>query len=114
MKTVISKFCADENIEYLPFTLMDHKEKELSKDYYFINPLGGIDCLNFEASGAEFDNGKFMALDKVVLDRKKIENVPHFFRVKQEGYNFIMSLELVKALRDAGVDNLLGKKLKIV
>ncbi len=114
VKKIISKYCSEQEIEYLPFTLYNHKGRVHSTDYYFINPIGGIDCLNYEESGAEFDNGEFMALDKVVLDREKIENAPHFFRVEEERYNYVMSLELVKALRDEGVDNLLGKKLKAV
>lgn len=33
-------------IEYLPFTLIDREGRPCSSDYFLVNPIGGIDCVN--------------------------------------------------------------------
>ncbi len=56
---------ADIEIEFLPFTLYNHKKRVHSKDHFFINPIGGYDCLNEIASGITYDKD-----DDIVLNEK--------------------------------------------
>src|SRR5690349_5888926 len=39
-KDAIEKLCEGVDIEYLPFTLYDHRKRAHSKDYFIINPIG--------------------------------------------------------------------------
>ena len=38
-------------IEFLPVTILNHKERVASKDYYLLNPVGSLDCIDIEKSG---------------------------------------------------------------
>src|SRR3990172_7939383 len=43
-------------IECLPFTLLDHKKRVASQDYFIINPLGTFDCLDLQKSHIVWDD----------------------------------------------------------
>ena len=44
MKDTIIEYCPEDevDIEILPFTLINHKKRVHSKDYWIINPIGYI------------------------------------------------------------------------
>ena len=44
-KDVVTRLCPDQEVEFLAFTLINHKGRVHSSDYWFINPIGGLDCL---------------------------------------------------------------------
>jgi len=70
--------------------------------------------LDLNASGAKYTKKGSVSFKELVLDKEKIINALSFFRVNEKKYNYIISLDLVKALRDAGVDNIVGTKLMVV
>lgn len=107
VKEIIELHCPNQNIEYLPFTLYNHKSRVHSTDYFIINPIGGFDCLNLAASGAVYSNkdGRLLTLKNYVLDTNKIKKAPHLFRIDVESYNYVVSEALAQAFVDGGVTN---------
>lgn len=114
VKEIVEKHCPEQDIEYLQFTLYNQKKRVYSKDYWFINPIGGVDCLSEPACGIKYDDdGDIVTFKQLVLDSNKITEVPHLFRVLKVPTKYVMSKNLVQALKDDAVTNLLVEKLPV-
>lgn len=86
------------DVEFWPFTLINHKGRVHSKDYCFVNPIGALDCLNYEQSEIFKDsNDVTIGVDRIVLDNEKLENAPDMFRIK-DTYSFGFSEPLKEKL----------------
>lgn len=108
MKDVIVEHC-DCEIEILPFTLCNHKKRVHSKDYWIINPIGSIDCLNKKASDIRYsdsDNMAVVAVRKFVLDSNKLVNAPDLFRVPEDLEQYFISERLAKAFQEHNFTNI--------
>jgi len=71
-------------LEYLPVAIRNHKDKIASKDYFVLNPIRAIECLNEELSGAERDlilPDEIDLVRKLVLDVEKIDIDREIFRI---------------------------------
>jgi len=114
VKMVIEDVCTNQ-IEYLPFTLINHKKRIHSADYFIINPIGGYDCMNLEASGVEYTrSGKPMEPDIFVFDKKKMDAAPHLFRVMEFPSEYIIDSYLVDIFKEKKFTNILLTKLNQV
>jgi hypothetical protein len=52
-----------EDVEYLPVSIIDHKQKAIEESYTIIHPINPVDCLDVENCGAEWS-----ALDKTAIN----------------------------------------------
>ncbi|WP_431686072.1 imm11 family protein [Hahella sp. NBU794] len=105
---------AQSEIEVIPFTLLTPKGKVYSNDYVFINPVGAIDCINWkETDCSRRKNGDVSSFDKLVLDKKKIDNPPHLFRLKYLTNAYIFSEVLTKSLLDKNHTNLIFSEIEM-
>lgn len=99
-------------IEVLPFTLYDHKQRVYSRDYVFLNPLGEVDCINYELSKIEYSKkGKIQWIEKLVLDKKKAKGYCDLFRPKGKSNMYIFSEKLVDKLKYMHSSNFFFEKL---
>ena len=79
LRAAIEELCPKLDIEYLSFTLYNHKGRVHSTDYAIVNPVGSFDCLDLEASeilyleeeGDPYD-GEIVAVNRFVLNKKTI------------------------------------------
>lgn len=109
---IIKEFCSDMKMEILPFTLINHKKRIHSTDYCCVNLIGNFDCLNEEKSGITYgENNDVISIDEYVLDAKKVKKAPHCFRIDKHRSKYVISRELGRALKDAGITNLFGTLL---
>jgi len=70
-----------KNVEFWPFTLMNHKGRIHSKDYNFV-VTQPYDALHLELSEINRDeNNTVIGVDKIVLDNRKLENAPDVFHI---------------------------------
>jgi len=111
---VIEAHSADADIEYLPFTLFNQKKRVQSKDYFIVNPVGTLDCLNLESSEIEYldakdepSHGAVVAVEKFVLDPGKLARAPALFRIKEEPDRYVINEQLADAFGKAGFTNIL-------
>src|SRR5687767_8422655 len=98
LRTVIERICASVDIEYLPFTIMDHRKRRFSSDYTIVNPIGVRDCLDYQASGVKWgtqDPTRIVGMKEFVLDRQKMEGAPPLFRVQGRPAQLIINQELM-------------------
>jgi len=69
-------------VDFWPFTLINHKGRTHSLDYSFVCPVNQFDAINEKLSEIDRDaNGIAIGIDRTVLDNKKLENAPDMFRV---------------------------------
>ena len=54
------------NVEFLPISVLNHKGRVASKDYYVMNPVGTLDCVDIEKSGVVWN-----ALNKNLISQVK-------------------------------------------
>lgn len=115
LRAVIEKHCTNE-IEYLPFTLYDHRKRVYSRDYCIVNPIGTFDCLDLKASDIVWgraDPTRISHVNEHVLDRKKVENAPQLFRVEKDPMTYVLRYELAKEISDRKFSNIFWKELKV-
>lgn len=114
VKEAVSEHCVEAAIEYLPFTLLDHRERVRSQDYFFINPLGSIDAVDAAASDIKYHrSGAVVAIRKLVLDPQKLIGAPGLFRLKQDPQRYIVSEPLVRAFKERGFTNLVLREIAV-
>jgi hypothetical protein len=117
-KQVIEDFCSEQEIEYLPFTLLDHKGDVYSKDYWIINPIGTFDCVdraNSDISYLNDDPGKdILSVRSFVFKKEKIISAPHLFRVPEQTYSYFIDEELGRALKAVNPTNLMITEIPLV
>jgi hypothetical protein len=114
LKEVVEKHCGDK-VEYLPFTLYDHRKRVHSKDYFILNPLGTFDCLDLKKSDivwGKSDPTRISLIEEHVLDRKKMKNAPQLFRVAQSPTDYILGVELATEIHERKFTNIWWTKLR--
>jgi len=104
VKTIIENNCG-QTCEYLPLSIINHKGRVASNDYFYINPLGTHDCLNETASDIGWsDDGDVIHVSQFVLDKNKVKDVPSLFRIPHDKYVYFISQTLVDAIREVKPD----------
>ena len=116
VQTIIEDFC-DHPIEFLPFELYRFNGKLHTADYCIVNPLGTVDCLNYDESKIEYyGKGKdreVIGIDRMVLSLKKLETAAHLFRLKEEPTTFMISEALLRRFKEHEFTHLFVKEIEI-
>jgi uncharacterized protein DUF1629 len=109
------------DLEVLKFTLYDQKNRELSTDYWIVNPIGHIDCVDRSASEIEYldepgdaYHGKVVGVDKFVLDGSKVEKAPSLFRVPEDRAQYFFKEPLADEIRKQGFTNFVLEEIALV
>jgi hypothetical protein len=98
--------------EYLRLSIYNHKKRLHSAAYWFINPLGGFDCLNLGASDIEWLGPDVVDVNELVLDPAKVREAPALFRVQEDPYTYVMNEELGRALAALDATNIYLDELR--
>ncbi len=115
MKDVVQQTCSNE-IEYLPVAIVNHKGRVQSEDYWFVNPLGTVDCVDRAASEIDFDADdptQILGVTRLALSAAKLVDAPHLFRVPEKKSEYFFSATLVKALAAHDFTNVQLKRVEI-
>jgi hypothetical protein len=73
-------------VEFWPFTLINHKGRVHSKNYRFVVPVHQFDAINEELSELDrTESGVVIGIDRLVLDNSKLDNAPDMFRINNLG-----------------------------
>ncbi|HZH17627.1 MAG TPA: DUF1629 domain-containing protein [Archangium sp.] len=114
MMKVIEELCVGSEIEYLPIDLYDHRERLYSKDYFIINPLGAVDCLDEAASGISYgEEGSVIDIKQYVLDAAKLKQAPSLFRIDKQPGELVVDERFAQAVKKHGFTNVLLRPLTV-
>ncbi|RYZ41453.1 MAG: hypothetical protein EOO71_11915 [Myxococcaceae bacterium] len=115
MKDVIAEHCPKAALECLPFTLLDPRGRVRSQDYFFVNPLGGIDGVDTKASDIKYHrSGAIVSIRKLVLDPEKLREAPALFRLQQDLQLYVVNEPLARAFQARGFTNVVLRELAVV
>ncbi len=90
-------------VECLPFTLLDHKKRVASRDYWIVNPLAVFDALDLSRSEITWSQqvpGTVVSLETAVLARAKLASAPALFRIPEDRTVVVLNADVAKALQD--------------
>lgn len=93
-------------IEFLPMKIINHKGRVASDDYFVVNPLDVIDCIDKEGSGAEIDSldeDMIEGVDQLVLKEDGIPKDLKIFRTKFWSGRILIRRDLAQKMKDAGL-----------
>ncbi|AEI64053.1 imm11 family protein [Corallococcus macrosporus] len=110
-REIFARLCPGVEIEYLPFTLYNHKGRIHSRDYGFVNPVGAVDCLDFTESQIEYLGRDIVRIEERVLDPRKLRHAPDLFRIERDAQRYVISERMVDALEASDPTNILVTEL---
>ncbi len=97
-----------ESVEFLPVTINNHKGLEASRDYFIMNPLIILDCIDLEKTEVEWDDfdediEEIWDWDGVfTLDVSRIDKSIHLFRPKYHTSTVLVRKDLAKSIEKEG------------
>jgi hypothetical protein len=106
----------DPDIQNFPVSIYDHKKRLASSDYWFVNPLGAIDCLDLAKSEIKRgSDGDVIRVKRTVLSRVKLRNQRPLFRPKENPRSYIIRHDLLMAIKDLNlsIPNIYVEELEV-
>jgi Immunity protein family (Imm11) len=93
-------------VEYLPVTIINHKGKLASADYFIVNPCELQDCIDREQSVLKWNaiNPDLISISKkLVIDEAKVSPKAKVFRIKHYPFKAVFARELADEVKAAGL-----------
>lgn len=90
----------------LPLTILDHKGKVASRDYFILNPVGLVDALDREASEPGYhvaDRELIFRVARTVLDPRRLDPERRVFRLAGLRLPVLVERPLAEAMKAAGL-----------
>lgn len=96
------------NVEYLPLKILNHKGRVASEDYFFLNPLDIVDCIDKDSSELVWDNNLNIIdfCENLRLNKDEIDKNLNIFRAKYWTAPIIISGNLKEKLESQGFTGL--------
>ncbi len=105
-----------DGIEYLHFTLLNHRGRVADPDCYIVNVLGTVDCVDYEKTEGVEDPGDevglFQFIDKLFLLEDKIPENLKLFRLKAMPELMIIRKDLKDRLLAEGLTGMQFHRLE--
>jgi hypothetical protein len=101
--------------EMHPLAIYDQRRRLHSRDYWILNPLRFVDCLNRQASKIQYlssDPSQIVGIDELVFDPKRLEKAPDLFRIREQPTGYFASERLVGAMQGKGFNNVFLNEIK--
>jgi hypothetical protein len=101
-------------MECLPFTLYNHKKRVASRDYFIVNPLAVVNCLNLQKSEVSWseDGQDILQIYEPVLDPAKLPDVPPVFRIQEDRQCIVLGDGVVARLNALAPTNVYLTRLR--
>jgi hypothetical protein len=93
------------NLEYHPVSILDHKGRVASSEYFLVHPIHPQDCLDLKASNPRYnkiDPTMISQVQDLVIDESKIAPGVRLFRLVGFGKPLIVQRDLAAELSQAG------------
>ena len=101
IKETLERLITSNHVEYLPLSIINHKGRLATKDYFILHPLDFCDCIDYDKSGIEWNSidPSYISFSKGLILRNEI--IPDdfiLFRLKHWGSNIILRGDLAEML----------------
>jgi len=98
-----------KNVEFLPISIVNHKGRVASADYFIVHPVYPQDCLDVDASGCEYNlliKTYIDAVKRIVIAFNRLDPDVSVFRVKNFRSLILVMRTLAAELVAAGFSGL--------
>jgi len=95
-----------DKIEYLPIKIINHKGRVEPVEYFIVNPLDIVDCIDLKASEVDMDSidkGMIQGCAQLVLREDLIPAELKVFRLAKWNSTIIIRRKLVDSMKAAGL-----------
>jgi hypothetical protein len=102
-------------LEFLPVTILNHKGRSASKDYFILNPVGSVDCIDIKKSGVEWnsiDEDDISDVEQLVLKKGAVPAKVVVFRPKHLASTILVRRALADQLSSDGLTGLYFEELE--
>lgn len=109
LKAWLQEKLPDHAIEFLKVSILNHKGRLASDDYYILHPLGLCDCIDVDRSQVSWHPIRKEAIldcEGLVLKKDAIPPKLKLFRPRYWGSNIMATRELANELSQAGFSGL--------
>ncbi|WPB76674.1 hypothetical protein KYC5002_47760 [Archangium violaceum] len=99
------QFRALKNVEYLPVSIINHKGKVASSEYFIVHPIHPQECLDLQASTPRYSHinpTDIATVKKLVVDPTKIDPDVSLFKLKNYGRPTLIRRQLADEILKAG------------
>lgn len=107
MKQALEAASAVTKVEFLPLTVINHKGRVASRDYFVVNALQVVDCIDVKASKPvynDIDPESIMYFKKhLVLNEEAIPKTAKLFRAKHYTTRTLMRRDVAERMKAAGL-----------
>lgn len=96
-----------KKVEYLPVTILDHKGRVASPDYFIVHPIDPVDCLDLDKCSpthSTIDPEDITYIEELVLDESKVDPERELFKAKNFYIPTLVRQDLVEAIEAEGFD----------
>ncbi len=104
------------SVEFLPVSIINHKGRVESNEYYIIHPLVVQDCIDLEKTDIDWSalNPELISFwdGEMVLDTERMDDSLLFFRLKYEPSMIFVRRDLATTLYDEGFTGLYLDELR--
>jgi hypothetical protein len=103
------------NIEFLPITIIDHKGRPASKDYFIVHSVGLVDCIDREKSVYKNDviiPGNMSSVKRLVIDETRIPPDREIFRLEGFREVLVVRRDVADALDDEKFTGLTWQRIQ--
>ncbi|MBU8899854.1 hypothetical protein DRW03_15855 [Corallococcus sp. H22C18031201] len=111
----ILKEHAPSGVEYRRFSLYNQRRRLHSQEYWIINPLTLVPCLDREHSRIQYATSnpdQIVGIDELVFDSQRLEAAPDLFRIPEQRMSYFISERIARALQGQGFDNLFLQEIR--
>jgi hypothetical protein len=94
-----------KNVEYLPVSILNHKGKLASKDYFIVHPVIPQDALDADASQPSFNDinpEEIDSVERLVLNKRSLDPELRLFRLKAFFKPVLIDKKLADEIKAAG------------
>jgi hypothetical protein len=109
LKEQIATLAGASQIEFLPVVILNHKGRVASSEYFVLNPIGSVDCIDIEKSGAVWnaiDQTDISHFERLVLQNESVPAEVGMFRPTHRTRTILLRRSLAEKLSSNGFTGL--------
>ncbi|MFH0925943.1 MAG: DUF1629 domain-containing protein [bacterium] len=113
----LKEFFESENIpgiEYLRVTILNHKNRVASDEYFIVHQVGTQDCINLDQSTIKWNKinpDQISSIKKLVIDESLIDPKVKLFRAKHLPSTILIERDLINKILSAGFTGIRFKEI---
>ncbi len=109
LKEALEPLAGNSNIEFLPVSILNHKERVASKEYFIINPVDVFDCIDQKKAQVVWnaiDESVISSVKELALKKDVIPKDSMVFRPKYMSKTIVVRDQVVDQLSADGLSGL--------